>query len=139
MKLGMQGVSIVLASGDSGVGGPDGCLGSGQIFRYLNYNLYLPFLSAALVLTLSQPCFPSYVPIYHHSRSHISSFWCGCLDRFRGCCGPICLRRWFLKHLSHPKLPERSCHRIPYQLSSTVPILLHHRRPRYWGKRWYLQ
>ncbi|KAI4726541.1 aorsin [Aureobasidium sp. EXF-10728] len=38
MKLGMQGVSIVLASGDSGVAGPagddnaDGCLGSGQIF-----------------------------------------------------------------------------------------------------------
>lgn len=38
MKLGMQGVSIVLASGDSGVAGPsgddnsDGCLGTGQIF-----------------------------------------------------------------------------------------------------------
>lgn len=32
MKLGMQGVSIVLASGDSGVGGPDGCIGSGNIF-----------------------------------------------------------------------------------------------------------
>lgn len=40
MKLGMQGVSIVLASGDSGVAGPagdggnaDGCLGTGQIFN----------------------------------------------------------------------------------------------------------
>jgi tripeptidyl-peptidase-1 len=38
MKLGMQGVSVVLASGDSGVAGPagddnaDGCLGTGQIF-----------------------------------------------------------------------------------------------------------
>lgn len=38
MKLGMQGVSVVLASGDSGVAGPagddnaDGCLGNGQIF-----------------------------------------------------------------------------------------------------------
>jgi tripeptidyl-peptidase-1 len=39
MKLGMQGVSIVVASGDSGVAGvagdngnSDGCLGSGQIF-----------------------------------------------------------------------------------------------------------
>ena len=38
MKLGMQGISIVLASGDSGVAGPagddnsDGCLGTGQIF-----------------------------------------------------------------------------------------------------------
>ena len=38
MKLGMQGVSVVLASGDYGVGGPsgddntDGCLGTGQIF-----------------------------------------------------------------------------------------------------------
>lgn len=38
MKLGMQGVSIVLASGDSGVAGPagdgsaNGCLGTGQIF-----------------------------------------------------------------------------------------------------------
>ncbi len=36
MKLGMQGVSVVLASGDSGVAGPagdggnaDGCLGTG--------------------------------------------------------------------------------------------------------------
>jgi tripeptidyl-peptidase I len=40
MKLGMQGVSIVLASGDSGVAGPagddgnsDGCLGTGEIFN----------------------------------------------------------------------------------------------------------
>ncbi|KAF8855369.1 subtilisin-like protein [Acephala macrosclerotiorum] len=40
MKLGMQGVSVVLASGDSGVAGPagdggnsDGCLGTGQIFN----------------------------------------------------------------------------------------------------------
>jgi tripeptidyl-peptidase-1 len=40
MKLGMQGVSIVLASGDSGVAGAagddgnsDGCLGTGQIFN----------------------------------------------------------------------------------------------------------
>lgn len=38
MKLGMQGVSIVVASGDSGVAGAagdtnsDGCLGTGQIF-----------------------------------------------------------------------------------------------------------
>ncbi|KAF2770431.1 subtilisin-like protein [Teratosphaeria nubilosa] len=38
MKLGMQGVSIVVASGDTGVAGPagddnsDGCLGTGQIF-----------------------------------------------------------------------------------------------------------
>jgi tripeptidyl-peptidase-1 len=38
MKLGIQGVSVVLASGDSGVAGPagdgnaDGCLGTGQIF-----------------------------------------------------------------------------------------------------------
>ncbi|KIN00382.1 hypothetical protein OIDMADRAFT_164812 [Oidiodendron maius Zn] len=32
LKLGMQGVSIVLASGDSGVGGPNGCIGSGNIF-----------------------------------------------------------------------------------------------------------
>ena len=39
MKLGLQGVSVVLASGDSGVAGPpgeggnaDGCLGTGQIF-----------------------------------------------------------------------------------------------------------
>jgi tripeptidyl-peptidase-1 len=38
MKLGLQGISIVLASGDSGVAGPagddndDGCLGTGQIF-----------------------------------------------------------------------------------------------------------
>ncbi|KAN0096089.1 subtilisin-like protein [Hyaloscypha variabilis] len=40
MKLGMQGVSVVLASGDSGVAGAagddgnsDGCLGTGQIFN----------------------------------------------------------------------------------------------------------
>lgn len=39
MKLGMQGVSVVVASGDSGVAGPsgdggntDGCLGSGDVF-----------------------------------------------------------------------------------------------------------
>lgn len=38
MKLGMQGVSVVLASGDSGVAGPagddtaNGCLGDGTIF-----------------------------------------------------------------------------------------------------------
>lgn len=38
MKLGLQGVSLVFASGDSGVAGPagdgtaDGCLGTGQIF-----------------------------------------------------------------------------------------------------------
>lgn len=38
MKLGLQGVSVILASGDSGVAGPagddnaDGCLGTGQIF-----------------------------------------------------------------------------------------------------------
>lgn len=38
MKLGMQGISICISSGDSGVAGPagddnaDGCLGTGQIF-----------------------------------------------------------------------------------------------------------
>lgn len=38
MKLGLQGVSVVLASGDSGVAGPGGCLGSGNnIFRYPAY------------------------------------------------------------------------------------------------------
>jgi len=38
MKLGMQGVSVVIASGDSGVaarstddGNADGCLGNGQV------------------------------------------------------------------------------------------------------------
>jgi len=40
MKLGMQGVSVILASGDSGVaargtddGNADGCLGTGQVFN----------------------------------------------------------------------------------------------------------
>src|ERR1700709_169070 len=43
MKLGLQGVSIVLASGDSGVGGTDGCIGSaGNIFRYTDLPLHVP-------------------------------------------------------------------------------------------------
>lgn len=40
MKLGMQGVTVVVASGDSGVaargtddGNADGCLGTGQVFN----------------------------------------------------------------------------------------------------------
>jgi len=32
MKLGLQGVSILFASGDDGVAGPNGCLGSGSVF-----------------------------------------------------------------------------------------------------------
>ncbi|CRG91570.1 hypothetical protein PISL3812_08620 [Talaromyces islandicus] len=32
-KLGLQGVSVVVASGDSGVAGADGCLGDGSIFN----------------------------------------------------------------------------------------------------------
>lgn len=43
MKLGLQGVSIVLASGDSGVGGTDGCIGSaGNVFRYINLPFHVP-------------------------------------------------------------------------------------------------
>jgi hypothetical protein len=43
MKLGLQGVSIVLASGDSGVGGTNGCIGSaGNIFRYTDLPFHVP-------------------------------------------------------------------------------------------------
>jgi hypothetical protein len=47
MKLGMQGVSVVLASGDSGVGGPNGCIGSGNVFRYANDTLISVYLLCA--------------------------------------------------------------------------------------------
>lgn len=52
MKLGMQGVSIVVASGDSGVAGPsgddnaDGCLGTGQIFSP-DFPATCPYLTTA--------------------------------------------------------------------------------------------
>ena len=52
MKLGMQGVSIVVASGDSGVAGPpgednpDGCIGDGTIFSP-DFPATCPFLTVA--------------------------------------------------------------------------------------------
>ena len=52
MKLGMQGISIVVASGDSGVAGPagddssDGCLGSGNIFSP-DFPATCPYLTTA--------------------------------------------------------------------------------------------
>ena len=52
MKLGMQGVSLVVASGDSGVAGPagddnpDGCLGQGQIFSP-DFPATCPYLTTA--------------------------------------------------------------------------------------------
>jgi tripeptidyl-peptidase-1 len=52
MKLGMQGVSIVVASGDSGVAGAagddnaDGCLGTGQIFSP-DFPATCPYLTVA--------------------------------------------------------------------------------------------
>ncbi|KAI9711500.1 MAG: hypothetical protein M1820_002063 [Bogoriella megaspora] len=52
MKLGMQGVSVILASGDSGVaargsdaGNADGCLGTGQVFNP-DFPASCPFLTA---------------------------------------------------------------------------------------------
>jgi hypothetical protein len=57
MKLGMQGTSVVVASGDSGVSGSpgeggnaDGCLGTGQIFApYVNFLfLFTDFLRRTL-------------------------------------------------------------------------------------------
>lgn len=54
MKLGMQGVSVVLASGDSGVAGPSGCLGTGKIFSpdfVSNTSLCLASDSATLGLS----------------------------------------------------------------------------------------
>ena len=52
MKLGMQGISIVVSSGDSGVSGPpgdnnaDGCLGHGQIFSP-DFPATCPYLTTA--------------------------------------------------------------------------------------------
>ncbi|WPG97613.1 subtilisin-like protein [Acrodontium crateriforme] len=52
MKLGMQGISIVVSSGDSGVAGPandtnaDGCLGTGQIFSP-DFPSTCPYLTTA--------------------------------------------------------------------------------------------
>ena len=52
MKLGMQGVSIIVASGDSGVAGPagddspDGCLGGGNIFSP-DFPATCPYLTSA--------------------------------------------------------------------------------------------
>jgi len=52
MKLGMQGISIVVASGDSGVAGPkgddnpDGCLGTGNIFSP-DFPATCPYLTTA--------------------------------------------------------------------------------------------
>jgi tripeptidyl-peptidase-1 len=52
MKLGMQGISIVVASGDSGVAGPagdinaNGCLGTGQIFSP-DFPATCPYLTTA--------------------------------------------------------------------------------------------
>ncbi|KAH7354976.1 putative alkaline serine protease AorO [Rhexocercosporidium sp. MPI-PUGE-AT-0058] len=58
MKLGLQGVSVVLASGDSGVAGPpgeggnaDGCLGTGQIFAP-DFPATCPYLTAVGGTTL---------------------------------------------------------------------------------------
>lgn len=52
MKLGMQGVSVILASGDSGVaarstddGNADGCLGTGQVFNP-DFPASCPYLTA---------------------------------------------------------------------------------------------
>jgi len=52
MKLGMQGVSIILASGDSGVaarstddGNDDGCLGNGEVFNP-DFPASCPYLTA---------------------------------------------------------------------------------------------
>ncbi|KAL5329892.1 hypothetical protein ACEPPN_003412 [Leptodophora sp. 'Broadleaf-Isolate-01'] len=60
MKLGMQGVSVVLASGDSGVAGSpgeggnaDGCLGTGQIFAP-DFPATCPYLTAVGGTTLPQ-------------------------------------------------------------------------------------
>ena len=52
MKLGMQGISLVVASGDSGVAGPagddnaDGCLGTGNIFSP-DFPATCPYLTTA--------------------------------------------------------------------------------------------
>ncbi|KUJ16192.1 subtilisin-like protein [Mollisia scopiformis] len=58
MKLGMQGVSIVVASGDSGVAGAagdggnsDGCLGTGQIFNP-DFPATCPYLTTVGATTL---------------------------------------------------------------------------------------
>lgn len=58
MKLGLQGVSFVVSSGDSGVAGspgdpsPDGCLGSGQVFAP-QYPASCPYVTAVGATFLS--------------------------------------------------------------------------------------
>lgn len=57
MKLGMQGISILVASGDSGVAGPagdgsaDGCLGSGNVFSP-DFPATCPYLTTVGATTL---------------------------------------------------------------------------------------
>jgi hypothetical protein len=62
MKLGLQGVSVVIASGDSGVaarstddGNADGCLGTGQVCKF---SLLSPETITTALTFSSQPRFP---------------------------------------------------------------------------------
>jgi tripeptidyl-peptidase-1 len=51
MKLGLQGISIIVASGDSGVAGPDGCLNNGTIFNP-GFPVNCPYVTAVGATTL---------------------------------------------------------------------------------------
>lgn len=77
MKLGMQGVSIVLASGDSGVAGPagddnaDGCLGNGQIFSP-DFPATCPYLT-----TVGATYLPSMGNVFKDEETAVTRFGSG--------------------------------------------------------------
>lgn len=77
MKLGLQGVSVFIASGDNGVAGPsdddnaDGCLGNGTIFSP-DFPATCPYITAVGATYL-----PSGANVYTDSEVAVSRFGSG--------------------------------------------------------------
>jgi len=128
MKLGMQGVSVVLASGDSGVAGPagddntDGCLGTGQIFSP-DFPATCPYIT-----TVGATFLPQGGNVYEDQETAVTRFGSGggmsqelSLDR-----KPSLIVSRFLEHLPNPIIPIRRSIKLPHQPRTSLHVLQYH-------------
>lgn len=126
MKLGLKGVSVFVASGDSGVGAASGCLGNGSIFAP-DFPASCPYVTAVGATYL-----PAGANVYTDEEIAVTSFGSGggMIDTFL-LSGPLqytdCDGR-LLQHLPHPILSVQCSRDLLVHRQSTIPLLLQHQQ-----------